>query len=166
MGESRSDWRSYLNSLSYCFGCGRFRKSAKGSDVPKGWKVLYQPHPDAPPGLVVCSEDCSRKVQRAVQEGPVHEPLVMGKPPMMDAEVMRSMMEEVGAQLRNELESLPQLDRGSRLPLSQPIARCTCEQRIRFWTDGDVTCPACGQAYNVKYTENGVLVHPIPEESK
>lgn len=94
------DWRAYLNRLTYCYGCGKFGLPRKGKPRPMGWKLLYQPHDGAPPGLHVCSESCANQVREAMAKGPVHEPLQMGPPPMMDAGLRQQMMGE----LREEFE--------------------------------------------------------------
>lgn len=87
------DWRKFLNKILYCFGCGRFGVPSK-KGIPRGWKVLYQPHYDAPPGLHVCSEKCADKVREAMKDGPVTEPLKQGEPPSMSAAIMWAMMRE------------------------------------------------------------------------
>lgn len=75
------DMVKWLNSLIFCYGCGRFGLPSKGK-LPHGWKLLYQPHPDGQPGLSVCSAGCDKKVREAMKEGPITEPLEMRPPPM------------------------------------------------------------------------------------
>lgn len=95
-GERELDWRRFVNKMSYCFSCGRFGMPSKRG-IPRGWKVLYQHHADAPPGLHVCSEKCANKVREAMKDGPVTVPIEQGKPPPMGATMMAAMMcEAVG----------------------------------------------------------------------
>lgn len=98
------DWEAFLNSLTYCFGCGRFAKRPPEGTLPKGWKLLYQPHPDAPPGLPVCGDSCNDDVLKEMKEGPIHEPLKRGRPPMMDASLQESMFADVVDMLTPEPE--------------------------------------------------------------
>lgn len=86
------DWEAFLNKLTFCYGCGRFGKPQKNKPHPRGWTMLYQPHPEGPPGLHVCSDICAQKVRNAMKEGVVEEPLEMGRMPMMDAEMREHMI--------------------------------------------------------------------------
>ncbi len=86
------DWEGFLNKLVFCYGCGKFGVPRNNKPAPKGWKLLYQPHPDAPPGLHVCGEFCAARVRKAMAEGPVLEPLETGRAPMMDAEMRDHML--------------------------------------------------------------------------
>ena len=98
MTERRIDWRAFLNKLVYCYGCGRFgmpRKGARKAEPPRGWTVLYQPHADAPAGLLVCSDGCREKVQKAMAEGPVCEPLKMATNVTMSTEMREQMMADM-----------------------------------------------------------------------
>jgi hypothetical protein len=54
----------------------------KQGKPPKGWKLLYQPHPEGRPGLYVCSAACEEKVREAMAKGPIIDPLEMRPPPM------------------------------------------------------------------------------------
>lgn len=103
------DWRDHLNALAYCHGCGRFGfPSREGTRrVPKGWKMLYQPHGDAPPMLLVCGDACSARVREAMALGPVHEPLETSKVPPMPADVREAMMAEFRAHIASQLEEDP-----------------------------------------------------------
>lgn len=97
MTERSLDWRAYLNKLQYCTGCGRFGLPQKGKrkkKPPRGWKVVYQPHPDAPAGLLVCSQKCEEKVRAAMAEGPIYEPLEIAKDIPMTAEMRSQMLDE------------------------------------------------------------------------
>lgn len=88
------NWAAYVNALSFCYGCGRFGRPSK-TGIPRGWKLLYQPHQNAPPGLLVCSPACASAVREAMTDGPVHEPLKMGAPPPMPQEMKATMLREV-----------------------------------------------------------------------
>jgi hypothetical protein len=95
--DRRIDWRAFLNKLVYCYGCGRFgmpRKGLRKAEPPRGWKVLYQPHPEAPAGLLVCSEKCEDKVRIAMAEGPVEEPLEIATNVTMTNEMREQMAME------------------------------------------------------------------------
>lgn len=92
--DRKIDWVNYLNSLNFCYGCGRFGLPMKRG-MPRGWKVLYQPHADAPPGLHVCGSACAEKVRQAMTKGPVLEPLKMGVPPLMPGEMKRMMFRQI-----------------------------------------------------------------------
>jgi len=70
------------------------RKGPRKVEPPRGWKVLYQPHPDAPAGLLVCSKVCEEKVRRAMEEGPVYEPLEIATNIMMPTEMREQLMKE------------------------------------------------------------------------
>lgn len=100
------DWRAYLNGLAYCHGCGRFglHRAGAGARVPVGWKMLYQPHADAPPMLLACGDPCVALVREAMVKGPVLEPLRPAAEPMMSAEMHMQMMEEFHQFLRDQLE--------------------------------------------------------------
>lgn len=93
MAERRIDWRAFLNKLIYCYGCGRFGMPRKGK-LPRNWGTLYQPHPEGPPGLSVCSEKCKTDVQAALVKGPVTGPLRMASNVTMDSEMREQMMRE------------------------------------------------------------------------
>ena len=97
------DWRAYANKLVFCFGCGRFSLPGKGGKPPKRWTTLYQPHGDAPPGLLVCSDRCKTTVLAAMQKGPVHEPVEM-KVLLMPVEERAAMMAEVQQLIEEMLE--------------------------------------------------------------
>jgi hypothetical protein len=95
--ERKIDWRAFLNKLVYCYGCGQFRMPRKGErkvEPPPGWTVLYQPHSDAPAGLLVCSAACREKVQKAMAEGPVYEPLKAATNVPMMTDMREQMMED------------------------------------------------------------------------
>lgn len=83
----------WLNELVFCYGCGRFSKPAKGKP-PRGWKLLYQPYADGPPGLNVCSPACADRVREAMTKGPVTEPLEM-RMPLLPAEIRAQMDDAV-----------------------------------------------------------------------
>jgi transcriptional regulator with XRE-family HTH domain len=95
------DWTGYLNKLIYCYGCGRFGIPGKRG-LPRGWRTLYQPHPDAPPGLHTCGDACNDKVRAAMAEGPVLEPLEIGKAPMMPAEIRDEMEKDAMDEMEKE----------------------------------------------------------------
>ena len=92
-GERELDWRTFVNKMVYCFSCGRFGLPSK-KGIPRGWKVLYQPHHDAPPGLHVCGELCADKVREVMKDKAITEPLEQGAPPPMSAAMMAAMMGE------------------------------------------------------------------------
>lgn len=95
MTERRIDWRAFLNKLVYCYGCGRFGMPCKGqrkAEPPRGWTVLYQPHVDAPAGLLACSDACRERLQKAMAEGPVYEPLETATNVTMSTEMREQMM--------------------------------------------------------------------------
>jgi len=79
--DRQADWATWLNKLTFCYGCGRFGMPSKGK-LPRGWKTLYQPHPDGCPGLHVCCPSCESKIRDAMTKGAVTEPLEMRPPPM------------------------------------------------------------------------------------
>jgi hypothetical protein len=56
--------------------------------------VLYQPHADAPAGLLACAPACEKKVRAAMAEGPVYEPLEIATSVMMTNEMRDQMMSE------------------------------------------------------------------------
>jgi len=89
------DWVSYIGRLVFCYGCGRFGVPAKNGRPPRGWSLLYQPHADAPPGLLVCAPSCASAVREAMTDGPVHEPLKMGAPPPMPQKMKDVMLRDV-----------------------------------------------------------------------
>ena len=93
MVDRQIDWRAFLNKLIYCHGCGRFGMPRQGKR-PRGWSVLYQPHPQGPPGLNVCSDKCKAEVQEALVKGPVTGPLRMGSNVTMSTEMRETMMTE------------------------------------------------------------------------
>lgn len=101
------DWALWLNKLIFCHGCGRFGLPTKGKP-PKGWKLLYQPHPEGRPGLYVCSTDCDTKIREAMKEGPIIDPLEMRPPPMPHElqeqvrELVQGVAEEERAQRQEE----------------------------------------------------------------
>jgi hypothetical protein len=94
LSEREIDWRRFLDSLVFCYGCGRFGLPARGQPSPKGWTLLYQPHADAPSGLPVCSEQCVKDVRAALVAGPVTAPLRMATDVPMPAELRRMMLDE------------------------------------------------------------------------
>lgn len=100
--ERRLDWRGFLNRLVFCYGCGRFGLPPKGTTLPKGWTVLYQPHGDGPVGLHVCSESCKEKVRIAMTEGTVREPIVVVTDVVMTIEMREQMMAEAMAYAMSE----------------------------------------------------------------
>ena len=102
------DWRSFLNRLVYCYGCGRFGVPASGK-MPEGWSTLYQPHDEGPPALPVCGDACKSDVQEAIKKRPVLEPLRMAKDVMMPAEMRKTMMAEAMAHAMKEEGLLDQL---------------------------------------------------------
>lgn len=93
MTERQIDWRAFLNKLVYCYGCGRFGIPRQGKR-PNGWSVLYQPHPEGPPGLNVCSAKCSDDVREALRKGPVTWPLKMASNVTMSTEMREQMVRE------------------------------------------------------------------------
>lgn len=93
MADRQIDWRAFLNRLTYCFGCGRFGMPRRGKH-PRGWSVLYQPHPEGPPGLNVCSGPCAAKVREALAKGPLTGPLRMTTHVTMTSEMREQMMTE------------------------------------------------------------------------
>lgn len=92
-GSRELDWRGLLQRLQYCYGCGRFGLPRQGK-LPAGWTTLYQPHPDAPPGLHVCSAACAGEVRAAMAKGPVLAPLRVQSTIPMSAEMRQAMMDE------------------------------------------------------------------------
>lgn len=93
MADRRIDWRAFLDRLKFCYGCGRFGLPT-GNRVPANWKVLYQPHQDAPPALLVCSSACFEEVRGAIAKGPVRQPLRVATDVMMPAELRETMISE------------------------------------------------------------------------
>lgn len=93
MPERQIDWRAFLNRLVYCYGCGRFGIPRNGQR-PVGWNVLYQPYPQGPAGLNVCSSQCSDEVLAALRKGPVTWPLKMAGNVTMSAEMRQQMIQE------------------------------------------------------------------------
>jgi len=91
--ERQIDWRSFLDRLCYCHGCGRFGLP-RDRQKPNGWTVLYQPHPEGPPGLLVCSGSCAAEVREAIGRGPVTAPLRMAAGVVMPMEMRQVMMDE------------------------------------------------------------------------
>lgn len=87
------DWRSFVDKLVFCYGCGRFGMPSRGAP-PRGWSTLYQPHDEAPVGLHVCSDACKVLVRDAMKCGPVFEPLRMATDVMMSSEMRDQMMQE------------------------------------------------------------------------
>jgi predicted RNA-binding Zn-ribbon protein involved in translation (DUF1610 family) len=148
------DWRAWLNRLKYCYGCGKFGIPRQGTGKPMGWRVLYQPHPDAPPGLHVCSESCADDVRDAMQKGPVTEPLKIGPPPMMDADLRRQMMDEMTGEVEQQLVN------------EAPFAfDChSCEVRIdpqgAAGIPMEFDCPNCGAKYKTVPVEVHVATRP------
>ena len=94
MTERQIDWRGFLNRLIYCYGCGRFGLPRRGGKKPDGWSVLYQPHPEGPPGLHVCSAKCKVEVQDALAQGPVVGPLRTASNVTMGTDMREQMMRE------------------------------------------------------------------------
>jgi hypothetical protein len=93
MDKRQIDWRSFLNKLVYCYGCGRFGLPRQGQR-PRGWSLLYQPHQEGPPGLHVCSEGCANDVRAAIVKGPVTAPLRMASGVTMPSELRQMMLDE------------------------------------------------------------------------
>ena len=147
------DWRKWLNRLVFCYGCGRFGMPRKGRP-PFRWKVLYQPHPDAPPGLHACSDRCADKIRDAMKKGPLIEPLEMGQPPMMDAEIRHQMMQDITGAMEDEFVA------------ERPfVFRCkSCEKRLDPQSAGGIfrifDCPACGQGYEAKMRDGEIVFDP------
>lgn len=56
--------------------------------------MLYQPHPEGPPGLNVCSEKCKAELRVALAKGPVTSPLRVVSNVTMSAEMREQMMTE------------------------------------------------------------------------
>jgi transcriptional regulator with XRE-family HTH domain len=94
------DWAMWLNKLVFCYGCGRFAMPVKGKP-PRGWKMLYQPHPEGRPGLNVCSAKCGERVCEAMTKGPVTEPLEM-RPPPLPVELQQEMSQAVRQVVQEE----------------------------------------------------------------
>lgn len=93
MGSSDREilWSAWLNKLAYCYGCGKFGLPRGSPPIPRGWTVLYQPHPDGPSGLHVCSGACADRVRAAMAVGAVMEPLEIATDfGMMPADVRES----------------------------------------------------------------------------
>lgn len=107
------DWALWLNKLVFCHGCGRFGMPQQGMKPPRGWKLLYQPHPEGRPGLYVCSTECEEKIKEAMKEGPITDPLEMRPPPMPHelqeqvSQLVRGVAEEERAQ--QQMEALKRL---------------------------------------------------------
>ena len=93
MADRQIDWRAFLNRLVYCYGCGRFGIPRNGQQ-PSGWNMLYQPHPQGPAGLNVCSTKCSDEVREALRKGPVTWPLKMSSNVAMTHEMRQQMIQE------------------------------------------------------------------------
>lgn len=113
-------WSDWLNKLVFCYGCGKFGLPRGAPPVPRGWKVLYQPHPDGPPGLHVCSDGCADRVRKAMARGPVLEPLEIASDfGMMPADVRESWerhvressAEMVGERMGSAMRPLGEWDR-------------------------------------------------------
>lgn len=101
------DWRSYLNTLVHCDGCGRFglpTKNRTGPRSPNGWKMIYQPHASAPPMLLACGDACAARVREAIAKGPVLEPLEFAHDVVMPAEVREAMFADFREYLGEEVE--------------------------------------------------------------
>jgi hypothetical protein len=152
------DWKAYLNRLVYCFGCGKFGLPRRGKPKPMGWKLLYQPHADARPGLHVCSESCANDVRDAMAKGPVNEPLKMGLPPMMDVELRHQMMQEVKTEAEERIEHERRF-----------VFTCQCGVDINPLSERGVptifNCPRCGLGYQAEPLEPGeVRFTPIQEK--
>lgn len=92
MADRRIDWKAFLNRLRFCYGCGRF--GLPGSKRTSNWKMLYQPHRDAPPALSVCSDACAAEVVEALAKGPIRQPLRVATDVVMSAEMRETMIEE------------------------------------------------------------------------
>lgn len=88
------DWRAFINKLVYCYGCGRFGLPERGKTRPRNWTLLYQPHPEGPPGLHACSNACADDVREAMSHGPVVKPLKMATNITMSSEMREQMMAE------------------------------------------------------------------------
>jgi len=65
-----------------------------GNRLPARWTVLYQPHQDAPPALLVCSSACADEVRAALARGPVRQPLRVATGVMMPVELREAMIAE------------------------------------------------------------------------
>jgi len=70
------------------------RKGERKIEPPRGWTVLYQPHPDAPAGLLACSSACRERLQKAMAEGPVVQPLEIATNVPMMTHMREQMMDE------------------------------------------------------------------------
>lgn len=107
------DWSIWLNKLTFCHGCGSFGMPQQDHKPPRGWKLLYQPHPEGRPGLYVCSTECEEKIKEAMKEGPIIDPLEMRPPPMPHelqeqvTQLVKGMAEEERAQ--QQMEALKRL---------------------------------------------------------
>ena len=138
------DWRAFLNRLTYCYGCGKFGLPRRGKPRPMGWKVLYQPHADAPAGLHVCTERCADDVRAAMASGPVTEPLKVGLPPMMDVDLRSRMQQE----LREEAAKRVAHER-------RFVFECRgCRREINPLSESGVPatfqCPSCNEPYQAE----------------
>lgn len=154
------DWKAYVNRLVYCYGCGRFGMPRKGGKPPMRWKILYQPHADAPPGLHVCSETCADEVRDAMSKGPVREPLKVGTAPMMDAELRHQMME----QLRRETEE--RIRKEQRFVFDCAGCGCSLNPLSSNGIPTFFTCPRCNQPYRAEAggLPGEVRFEPIPKK--
>ena len=114
MSERSINWNEWLNKLIFCHGCGRFSMPRNGKP-PKGWKLLYQPHPEGRPGLYACSPDCGEKLREKMKEGPIVEPLEM-KPLLMPHEFQEQVRELIKDAM--EEEKLRELMEGEKLQRS------------------------------------------------
>jgi len=97
----------WLNKLTYCHGCGRFSLASNGR-LPRGWRTIYQSDPDGVPGLRVCGDACNDMVRKAMEEGPITEPLET-RPPPMPSEFKAMVDQAVDDELNKEAEDIAML---------------------------------------------------------
>lgn len=141
------DWRSYLNRLTYCYGCGRFGMPQAGSKqhLPRGWALLYQPHRHAPPALPCCSLACKDKVRSHMQGEPIFEPLVSADDiAIMPVEQRLAMMAEIQHAVEEMLAEELVHEREKDIP--EPDEDHTVSAFIlRVPERGDTDSPALGE---------------------
>ena len=114
-----------------------------------GWKMLYQPHADGPPGLPACSLKCVGLVQEAMKNGPVIEPLKMGGLPIMDAGLRQQMMSDMKVAVTDRLQR--------EHPYMFPCGGCGA--KLNPHTKDGIprlfSCPKCETDYVTKFLGAG-----------
>lgn len=149
MAGREVDWRRFIDSLVFCFGCGRFGRPRKGRP-PFNWKLLYQPHGGGPAGLLVCSSKCDAEVREVMVDRVITEPLRVSKAPMMDAELRAAMLAELKEEMAEKIGDAPD---------TRFVFVCegeTCTARINPMTPHGIPtiffCPKCGTKYRAAAT--------------